>query len=315
MTTTKTDHPYYAGIDPCAGIRAAGDRLAAALSRLLLQPPQPIPPVPEPTVGERGTELVIDLIERAKMDGWGISVYHLCGGYTAYLTTPTERGGVDRHWIRDRAPSDILARTRTVEMLAGIAEKAAAEHEERVRLAIEAAVASESEAIRELALRSGGGDTQLRAWALSQGSTLLRARIEDGYEWAGLARQEWADTHVDSALLTGGFVRVGDGRVGDGYDSGQGEDRYCPTLDEILDCRRGAEILAAAGVKTKAILRRITYERVEKDCTYHEANDPIERTELQVDATCPDGRVLQRFYRLPNCETVLARDADKRVTA
>lgn len=40
------------------------------------------------------------------------------------------------------------------------------------------------------------GIKRLRAWALEEGSDLLKARIEEGFEWQDLAESEWYDEFV-----------------------------------------------------------------------------------------------------------------------
>lgn len=51
---------------------------------------------------------------------------------------------------------------------------------------------------------------RLKAWALKEGSDLLKARIEEGFEWQELAETEWYDEFVYKPKMTPpqGYVSV-----------------------------------------------------------------------------------------------------------
>lgn len=121
----------------------------------------------------------------------------------------------------------------------------------------------------------------LKAWGVERGSELLRLRILDGKGWLGLARQEWADVHMDAPLLSRGFARAGSE---DGLTTAE---RDMPTQGEL-------EALANA--------RRVL-EPVDAECSLiwvRYPGSPDGQVEVRVAAVAPDGEACWRFYALPH---------------
>lgn len=169
---------------------------------------------------------------------------------------------------RERAAAEEVARHRQS------AERAAAH--ERQRAANDAAEAARK-AQDESALAA------LRTWGEAHGSPLLQARIAEGFEFRGLARQEFAESVIESLSLP--FVPV-DPDVPDGYSAPECHDRTTPTLEEIEALRIARA--ACQGQPARAELAWLKYEPAD--------GSDLARTELRVTVTCPDGVELESWF-------------------
>ncbi len=121
----------------------------------------------------------------------------------------------------------------------------------------------------------------LRAWAMEHGTTILRARIEgaeaEGWEWEGLARQEFAD-----ALEAGLGLERDD-------EKGTTADRPTPTLAEIDALKRVRTVLGEGHTA------ELVWFKPTEDPGTPERDYPL----IEVSYATPDGREVQRYYRVP----------------
>ena len=141
------------------------------------------------------------------------------------------------------------------------------------------------------------GREALKQWAIANGSALLKARIEDGFEWEGLAETEFSHSIIDQ--IGADLERADD--VPDGYESPTRKERTTPTLEEINTVRslrkRAEGIKSPIGVN----LAWFVYKPEDDPEAYPgEEGEPeaIQRTEIEVVVTCPNGDTRQ-FYFLP----------------
>lgn len=157
-------------------------------------------------------------------------------------------------------------------------ERAEREAESQRGRELNAAARAEREAKEESARAA------LRAWGEASGSPLLKARIAEGFEFAGLARQEFAESVIASLALPCAPV---DPAVPEGYTAPERCDRTTPTLPEIESLR--AARAACQGKPAHAELAWMKYEEDDSDDPYADAGEPLSRCELCVTVTCPDG--------------------------
>jgi hypothetical protein len=123
----------------------------------------------------------------------------------------------------------------------------------------------------------------LKSWAVEHGSPLLRARIEEDFDWPGLARREYADSVLSSVGLPVGYP------WGDGC-----EDRERPTLEEIETLRRYREALG-----DRATVSLAWYTPVATDeLGYPLEEQPDGATALVVDVNTPDDKQVNRVIPL-----------------
>jgi hypothetical protein len=171
---------------------------------------------------------------------------------------------------------------------------------EEVKRAL-AALADADRARLEEADRLERGGVELLKWAELYGSELLRARVDGGYEWVKLARQEYADRAV--APLKAHY------RPSEERERVQVKERPTPDLAEIraleqartlLEGRREGPVadrvgelppplppLVTADVSLKWV--EITHDGFTRDVT-------VARPELLISVTCPDGKVVERRF-------------------
>jgi hypothetical protein len=146
--------------------------------------------------------------------------------------------------------------------------------------------AAEAEAARQKGL------ADLKLWAEEAGSELLKARIAYGFEWAGLAMDEFC-----GAVVAGAADGLKEADELSDYKFDKLEVRKNPTLDEIkvlLSARAKLE-----GKPAAADLVYVTYERTEDDDSFIEDDDedePFRRTELRLTVTTPTGDNRDYFY-------------------
>ena len=188
-------------------------------------------------------------------------------------------------WLRPQVRARLEAETR---LAAALAEaRAAWEAEREAKIARNTQVAAErreaEERRRLWRLRQDRADEEaqarLRAWAEAHGTELLRARIEDGYDWQSLARREYclgvlaagAETERAVSPEAAGVVV---------------EDRDRPDLEEIQAARR---IEALDGVKSARV---VLLGRAEDWTGYPETVSAV-----QAEIQAPDGQACE--YCLP----------------
>lgn len=139
---------------------------------------------------------------------------------------------------------------------------------------------------------------QLREWAVQNGSETLRYRVEDGYEWQGLAEREYADSVMASLAL--GLPGAG---APDGYKKANEEVRTTPTLKEIQTVRNVRKLAEGKPVEVSLVWCKYAPKSDPDSYDYDDPNvEKIGRTfscELKVLVTCPTGRQIA-YYRL--CE-------------
>jgi hypothetical protein len=195
----------------------------------------------------------------------------------AVLAAPRETLMRKRSLSRDVGPADALevpglgsveipwSDPELAELLAGT--RAACEETNRQQ---EAATA---EAQRQADQRKAQAEERLREWALEHGSELVKARLEDGYQWTGLARREYAASVVEQ-------VRCG---LADAPEfKGEAEDREAPTLAEIQALRNVRAAIKAAGLAVEANICWLVPEG--------EGEQAVEpHSEIELTITCPDG--------------------------
>lgn len=149
--------------------------------------------------------------------------------------------------------------------------------------------------VAEEKAKKDAGREALKQWALAAGSEWLKARIEEGFEWEGMAEQEFGQQTVDGLALD-----LEDASSGpEGYESGSPSERTTPTLEEIQALRTARQ--RAEGKPVSVALKWVKYEpqEEEEDFDYpSEKPEPIQRTELEIVVTCPNG-AQRYFYFLP----------------
>lgn len=147
--------------------------------------------------------------------------------------------------------------------------------------------------------RKRAGEKMLREWALKHGSELLRARLEEGYNWIGLAQEEYAD--AVAARVAGSLTPA---ETPDGYTVGDNEKRQSPTLAEIQSLRALRNRIGSDNMSDQicAELVYVSYEPTRDDdgYEYEDADaDPIKRSELELRLSTPDGSTQYRYYLPP----------------
>lgn len=115
---------------------------------------------------------------------------------------------------------------------------------------------------------------KLRTWANANGSELLRARMEDGFEWAALARDEYVEQATAKVDLPTPL---------DDFDESKEKDRTCPEWGEIRALRRVRELVPDA----RASIRWVEYDGDEG------------RPEIKVTVTTPDGVEKDVWFGVP----------------
>jgi hypothetical protein len=131
--------------------------------------------------------------------------------------------------------------------------------------------------------RKKGGENKLREWASTNGSALLLARMNDGFTWAPLARQEFLDS-ILSPLRSAGFIVANQPPGGAGRELTV-EPNTTPSLDQMDALRRAREL-----VGDLASLAWVSYSSL------HFKGGKICRAELLVTATAPDGVAVSRRF-------------------
>ena len=153
---------------------------------------------------------------------------------------------------------------------------------ERAKAEKEARAAAETEA--------------LQTWAITTGSDLLRARIQEGFAWKPLARQEFAATRY--ATLCAAVPELRELQERDDLTLGAAADRTTPTLTEIKILRAAKKALPTAVCD----LRWVKYSS--------EDGKKFAHTELQVIVTAPDGGLVGQSFGFQS-----AADTRHKVTA
>ena len=126
----------------------------------------------------------------------------------------------------------------------------------------------------------------LQVWAVTTGSELLRARIQEGFTWKPLARHEFAAARY--AILCAAVPELRELRENNDLTRGEAADRTTPTLIEIRVLR------AAKKALPKAIcdLRWVKYTS--------ENGEKFACTELRVIVTAPDGGLVSQNFKFEN---------------
>lgn len=154
--------------------------------------------------------------------------------------------------------------------------------------------AANAESVRKSAeakARQDAGREVLRQWAVANGSELLRARIDGGFTWEGLAQQEFGRSVIDSLELP--YEEVPN--APEGYDgSPDVEKRTTPTLEEIQALRFVRE--RGKGKPVAVELKWMKYDPERDDEDYYDDREPIARTELEITVTCPDDAKHTYFF-------------------
>lgn len=131
----------------------------------------------------------------------------------------------------------------------------------------------------------------LRAWAISAGSPTLQARIQDAYEWKGLAETEYGA----DVLRQIGLGEAGRAETPDGY-SAEIEERTTPSLEEIQTIRA---LRARIGDRRDLTAKLVWVKYTQDDDDSYDGDDnrdQIKRCEIQVAVTCPTGRELLYYF-------------------
>jgi hypothetical protein len=142
--------------------------------------------------------------------------------------------------------------------------------------------------------RDADGKQALKAWAMDNGSDLLKARVDGGYDWTALARNEWIAAQEAALGMEEAEDLLGD-------NDGKIESRNCPTLEEIVAMKSLLSKLPE-GIATA---RLVWVKYVEpRDEEYYEDNQQVEsRCEIEVEWRTPDHYRMDRYY-LPESVTV-----------
>ena len=140
------------------------------------------------------------------------------------------------------------------------------------------------------AVAKEAGKAKLLAWAKENGSELLKARIEDGFTWEGLAEAEYADATI--AKLQLGL------EVADAPNNHESEvkERTTPTLEEINILRAANKRIEDSDVEVEAELVWVAYTPKASDYPDDEGDEPIKRCELRITVTCTNGATEERYF-------------------
>jgi hypothetical protein len=190
-----------------------------------------------------------------------------------WLDRPVEEWvSSDGYWL-DRVPND-----PRLDNHKGFARRLL--EEQRAATALVRA-REEAEKCEERARREAGVKL-LRTWAMECGGELLRARVADGYEWLGLACQEFANASVADLGLKDA------NEIPDGYDRFSELERTTPTLEEIKLIRSIQERLPEH-ISGKLIWAKYTCD---------DSDETLGRCEIRLRIMCPDGSVEDRFFAI-----------------
>jgi hypothetical protein len=228
-----------------------------------------------------------DLALRAGLDRYGPVVVEL----PAADLTPEEREILLRHsWqeppSRTEPQADFYLNHEKIHPL----ERAT---REGLVQALAALAREDERAAAELVQRDRRRE-ELRQWALGHGSELLKARVEMGFDWEGLARNEYADGTLFRRL--GRRFETAD----DPFPAkARVKPREKPELDEMGALRQLNGLLEGlAGVA--ADLKWVEYDELFDEDEYEDENPrQLVRTELRVRVTTPDGTEVERWYLVP----------------
>lgn len=134
-------------------------------------------------------------------------------------------------------------------------------------------------------------EAELKSWAVENGSELLKARVEGGFEWEKLAGKEYARSIVDSLDL--GLTKV----TGENWPRAECtgyDDRTTPTLEEIKSLNRVRDAARDLGNVTASLVW-VDYESEEE---YRDDDDLISQCEIRIEVKDPVGKE-HKFYFLP----------------
>ena len=134
-------------------------------------------------------------------------------------------------------------------------------------------------------------EAELKSWAVENGSELLKARMEGGFEWEKLAGKEYARSIVDSLDL--GLTKV----TGENWPRAECtgyDDRTTPTLEEIKSLNRVRDAARDLGNVTASLVW-VDYESEEE---YRDDDDLISQCEIRIEVKDPVGKE-HKFYFLP----------------
>lgn|GEM_PF-4027647 len=132
----------------------------------------------------------------------------------------------------------------------------------------------------------------MKRWALEHGTDLLRRRINGGFDWEALARQQFADV-AEIPLVAAGFFRI-PYPIGEEWPEVSVNPRTTPTLEEIDALEKAQKLLGDAG---KASLAHVKYTGPE-DPNSFDGPETMTRTELEVEYWTLDSRLVTRYYQL-----------------
>ena len=134
-------------------------------------------------------------------------------------------------------------------------------------------------------------EAELKSWAVENGSELLKARVEGGFEWEKLAGKEYARSIVDSLDL--GLTKV----TGENWPRAECtgyDDRTTPTLEEIKSLNRVRDAARDLDNVTASLVW-VDYESEEE---YRDDDDLISQCEIRIEVKDPVGKE-HKFYFLP----------------
>lgn len=134
------------------------------------------------------------------------------------------------------------------------------------------------------------GIAVLANWVECFGSELAQARKEDGFEWVGLAEQEYAANLIYSI----GLRNEDEETMPEGYELDDEADRNTPTLAEIAFLRELRERAVRRPVTVE--LRWMKYESAEDADGYDLENEAFGQTEAKVMVTTPTGRKIEFYF-------------------
>lgn len=126
------------------------------------------------------------------------------------------------------------------------------------------------------------GLEKLKDWATANGSPLLKARIENGFEWVDLARREFAKSVVKATVEKHHLADVTEAKSDDF------EYRDTPTLEEIQIL---VELRKEIGDRGAVYLVRVKYtDDIDGSESWY--------TEAEVEVKCPDNYSKTLYYRV-----------------
>lgn len=196
----------------------------------------------------------------------------------------------DKSWWFTNIPNDPRLKDKIEEARAYVLKK----NEEETKFRAREEQRKKDEEVERARLQQEG-EARLKAWAIANGSELLKARIEFGFTWMPLAQQEFCDSCIVNLGLGSELTEK------EGYSS-DATYRKTPTLDEIRELQRIQSLVGKKNLPLEVKLIWVTYTPEafsEDEAEAMTDDDLVKQAEFEVEITCPDGEKKMRHFPAP----------------